>query len=108
MNSLMGQLSFFLGKVCDSLFPHIEEKLGPLTEKHRKLIALLEMIRVEEFIQYSRAMPWRPPKNRAQIARAFVAKMVYNLNTTRALMDRLASDRRLKENTLILCFTNQR
>jgi len=96
MNSLMGQLSFFWGKVCDSLFPHLEERLGPLTEKHRKLITLLEMIRVEECTQNSHGMPWRPPKDRAQIARAFVAKMVYNLNTTRALIDRLVSDRRLK------------
>lgn len=97
MNRLMGQLSFFWGKVCGSLFPYLEKGLGPLTEKHKKLITLLEMARVEEFIHNSKGMPWRPPKDRAQIARAFVAKMVYNLDTTRALMDRLQSDPRLKE-----------
>jgi hypothetical protein len=97
MNSLMGQLSFFWGKVCGSLFSRLEERLGPLTEKHRKLITILEMARIEEFIHSSQGMPWRPPKDRAQIARAFVAKMVYNLDTTRALMDRLDSDPRLKE-----------
>jgi hypothetical protein len=97
MNNLMKPLSFFWGKVCGSLFPHLEKKLGALTDKHKKLITILEMTRVEEFVQNHRGMPWRPPKDRAQIARAFVAKMVYNLNTTRALMDRLDSDPRLKE-----------
>lgn len=97
MNSLMQPLSFFWGKVCGSLFPHLEKRLEVFTEKHKKLVTILEMIRVQEFIQNKQGMPWRPPKDRAQIARAFVAKMVYNLDTTRALMDRLASDPSLKE-----------
>jgi hypothetical protein len=97
MNSLMEPLSLFWGKVCGSLFPHLEQRLGVLTENHKKLITILEMVRVEEFTQTYKGMPWRPPKDRTQIARAFVAKMVYNLDTTRALMDRLASDPRLKE-----------
>jgi hypothetical protein len=42
-------------------------------------------------------MPWRPPKDRAQIARAFVGKMIYNLHTTRDLLDRLASDLPFKQ-----------
>ena len=97
MNNLMKPLSFFWGKVCGSLFPHLEEKLGALTDKHKKLITTLEMTRVEEFLQNYQRMPWRPPKDRAQIARAFVAKMIYNLDTTRALMDRLDSDPQLKK-----------
>jgi hypothetical protein len=55
------------------------------------------MVRIEEFIPDSRGMPWRPAKDRAPIARAYVAKMVYNLDHTRALMDRLASDPTLKQ-----------
>ena len=97
MNSLMEPLSFFWGKVCGSLFPHLEQRLKVFTEKHKKLVTILEMIRVEAFIQNYHRMPWRPPKDRAQIARAFVAKMVYNLGTTRALIDRLDSDPSLKE-----------
>jgi hypothetical protein len=38
----------------------------------------------------------RPPKERAAIARAFVAKAVYNMPTTRALLDRLESDKNLR------------
>lgn len=96
MNSLLGQLSFFWGKVCGSLFPHLEKRLEGFTAKHKKLVTILEMARIEALIPHSRGMPWRPPKHRAPIARAFVAKMVYNLDTTRALIDRLASDPCLK------------
>jgi transposase len=39
------------------------------------------------------------PKDRAECARAFIAKSVYNIQTTRDLIDRLHSDRILR----ILC-----
>ena len=39
-----------------------------------------------------RASHWRPPKDRAAMARAFVAKAVYDLPTTRMLLDRLDTD----------------
>ncbi|MBI5443023.1 MAG: transposase [Deltaproteobacteria bacterium] len=71
--------------------------MGELTDKHKKFIATLETVRIEEFIRSSRGMPWRPPKDRAEIARAFVGKMVYNLETTRSLLDRLASDPTFKQ-----------
>ena len=41
------------------------------------------MVRVPEYWQ------GQSPKNRKQIARAFVAKAVYNMDTTRELIDRL-------------------
>ena len=50
------------------------------------------MLRIEEFIYSSRGYPGRPPKDRTAIARSFVAKMVYNLSTTRMLLERLQSD----------------
>jgi hypothetical protein len=40
--------------------------------------------------------PGRPPADRTAIARAFVAKQVYNMPTTRMLLDRLESDRQLR------------
>ena len=36
------------------------------------------------------------PKHREEIARAFIAKSVYNIQTTRDLIDRLHSDRTLR------------
>jgi hypothetical protein len=79
-----------------SLFPWLAEELGPLTEKQQELVATLELVRIEEFIYSARGFPGRPPKDRTAIARALVAKMVYNYATTRALLDRLATDRALR------------
>jgi hypothetical protein len=59
-------------------------------------VITLEILRIEEFIYSSRGFPGRPPKDRRAIARAFVAKMVYNMPTTRMLLDRLATDPSLR------------
>jgi hypothetical protein len=79
-----------------SLFPWLVEELGDLTKKQQELITTLEILRIEEFIYSSRGFPGRPPKDRSAIARAFVAKMIYNMPTTRALLDRLSTDQSLR------------
>jgi hypothetical protein len=55
------------------------------------------MVRIEEIIYSSRSFPGRPPQDRTVIARAFVAKTVYQLPTTRALLDRLETDSALRQ-----------
>ena len=82
--------------IQDSLFPWLAEELGDLTKKQQELVTTLEILRIEEFIYSSRGFPGRPPKDRSAIARAFVAKMIYNLPTTRALLDRLSTDQSLR------------
>ena len=52
----------------------------------------MEIIRIEDFIPNSYGYRGRPLKNRKVIAGAFVAKAVYNMPTTRILLDRLDSD----------------
>jgi transposase len=89
-------LSQYWLKIQSSLFPWLEEELGDLTEKEQKLVTTLELIRIERFTAVSRSLYGRPPKERAAIARAFVAKAVYNMPTTRALLDRLASGKKLR------------
>jgi hypothetical protein len=79
-----------------SLFPWLAEELGDLTKKQQELVTTLEILRIEEFIYSSRGFPGRPPKDRSAIARAFVAKMIYNMPTTRGLLDRLATDKSLR------------
>jgi hypothetical protein len=74
----------------------LEEELGTLSQSHRKVVEILELVRVEEFVPSSIGMPWRPAKDRAAIARAFVAKAALNLPTTRALLDRLACDAKFR------------
>lgn len=89
----MTNLSQWWGRIQGYLFSWLEEELGPLTEKQQQLITVLEIVRIEEHVpSYFRFFRGRPPKNRSAIARAFVAKAVYNMSTTRALLDRLESD----------------
>jgi len=89
-------ISQYWFRMQTSLFPWLEEQLGELTEKEQKLATTLELIRIERFTAFSRSLRGRPPKERAAIARAFVAKAVYNMPTTRALLDRLACDKKLR------------
>jgi transposase len=94
--ALINAISGYWFKIQSNLFPLLEEQLGELTEKERELVSTLELIRIEKFSTYSRSLRGRPPKERAAIARAFVAKAIYNMPTTRALLDRLASDKKLR------------
>jgi hypothetical protein len=77
-------------------FPWLKEELGELTEKQRQLIAVLERVCIEEFRQTSDGWPGRPPADCTAIARAFVAKQIYNMPTTRSLLERLQADRQLR------------
>ena len=56
----------------------------------------LELIRIEEHLNDYYGGMGRPPKSRAAIARAFIAKMIYNMPTTRMLLERLESDKSLR------------
>jgi hypothetical protein len=96
MMAVLETISQYWLKIQGSLFPWLEEQLGTLTEKEQKLVTALELIRIERFTAFSRSLQGRPPKERAAIARAFVAKAVYNMPTTRALLDRLACDKKLR------------
>ena len=85
-------ISQFWSRIQYSLFPFLKEELGVLTEMQQKLVAILEFARIEEFIRVYCGEVGRPQDNRQSIARAFIAKAVYNMNTTRMLIERLKSD----------------
>ena len=94
--ALTDTISQYWFRIQSNLFPFIEEQLGELTKKEQELVATLELIRIEKFATYSRSLYGRPRKERAAIARAFIAKAVYNMPTTRVLLDRLESDQKLR------------
>ena len=77
-----------------TLFPVLQEELGSLSPKEEKLIRILDFAEIEKFV--SEVKITNPPKNRKEIARAFIAKSVYNIQTTRDLIDRLKVDRVLR------------
>jgi len=90
--TLFDQLNQFL-RVCQGeLFPALEEELGPMTDKHRQLVKVLNRIQLEGCIGGGSKGVGRPAKDRQAIARAFVAKAVYNMSTTRQLLERLPCD----------------
>ena len=77
-----------------SLFPKLEESIGSLSPKEEKLIKILDFAEIERFV--SPVQITNPPKDREEMARAFVAKQVYNFQTTSALIDKLKIDRTLR------------
>ena len=90
----MHTLSHAWYSIQRTLFPFIEEESGPLSEPLKKLVATLELVRIEEFIPAAPVrMPGRPPASRRALARAFVAK---DLPTTRTLIDMLTNSPMLR------------
>ena len=79
-----------------NLYPWLQAEVGPLTDNHKRLITVLEMVRVEGFVQMHDGMVGRPLEDRHALARAFIAKAVLNLPTTRMLMERLHVDSTLR------------
>ncbi|WP_373034009.1 transposase [Sulfurovum sp.] len=97
MRKIIPSLSKMWLKVINleqSLFPKLQESMGSLSPKEEKLIKILDFAQIERFI--SSAQITNPPKDREEMARAFVAKQVYNFQTTRELIDRLKIDRTLR------------
>lgn len=96
MNQLREGLSQSWLRIQGSLFPWLQEELGPLTIKQQQLVTTLELIRIEEHLNSYHGGVGRPRKDRAAIARAFVAKMVYTIPCTNMLLERLKSDKSLR------------
>jgi transposase len=72
-------------KVQTKLFPFLAEVMGTLSEKQKRLVAILEVARVEEFVEREcGGYRGRPKEDRRALARAFIAKMVYDEKTTSA------------------------
>lgn len=80
------------------LFPLQEEELEPLSLAHKKLISVLELIKIEHVIAryYDSHRVGRPSKDRMALARAFIAKVVFKLEYTNLLRDFLLSDKQLR------------
>lgn len=92
----MNRLSQIWFEVQTVLFPFLDQELGPLSQKQRKLVAILELIRIEEHIPRIYWNRGRPPADRCALARAFVVKVVYDLKTTVALIDQVKSSPSLR------------
>lgn len=97
MKNIIPSLSKMWLKVLNleqSLFPQLQDTFGPLSPKEEKLMKILDFAEIETFV--STVQITNPPKDREEMARAFVAKSVYNFQTTRALIERLEVDKTLR------------
>jgi hypothetical protein len=74
----------------------VEQNLGALSEKHNKLIAILELIRIEQYLPSRRFEPGRPRKDRQAMARAFIAKVIFKIAFTKDLIEFLKIDSQLR------------
>jgi len=91
MNSLL-QFATQFGKILqDQLFPVLREELGTLSERHEQLVRALAMLQMDGFVSVRQGRG-RRPHDRTNMARAFLAKAVFNFPHTRALIDRLRVD----------------
>lgn len=93
----MRKLAQIWFEVQEVLFPFLEKEIEePLTEKLQQLITTLELVRIEDMVKVPQYWQGQSPKNRKQIARAFIAKAVYNMSTRRELIDRLKTSPALR------------
>jgi hypothetical protein len=85
-------------RVERSLFPHMKECLPEMTEQHRKVIYVLEFVRIEEHVRPGWMQKLgRTRLDRKAMARAFVAKACLNLSKNTDLIERLRIDETLRK-----------
>lgn len=86
----MHQLSRILCWCQRSLFPALEETVGPLSSRLQRLVMVIEIVPLENHVTGpSFGCRGRPQSDRRSLARAFMAKAVLNLPDTRSLIDYL-------------------
>ena len=79
------------------LFPQLEETIGALGHHHQRFVMVLEWVRVETLLPSPHRHRGCPPSDRQALARAFIAKAVFALATTRLLRERLHHDSTLRQ-----------
>lgn len=79
------------------LFPSFEQELDPLCEKEREFIQIVSLLNLPDHMP---AYRWRgfgrKKKSRLALAKAFVAKAVYRVETTELLIQQLTSCRNIR------------
>ncbi len=75
-----------------SLFPFLQETLGPLTDREERFVRICELISIDKCMPHRGALTGRPLALRTHIVRAFIAKALYNFSTTKILREHLLRD----------------
>lgn len=93
----MSNLFHIWRSIQNSLFPYLEETLEPLTGKEQQFIRVVSLLDLEKHMtQYRWCGYGRKRKDRTSIAKAFIAKAVYNFETTNILIEYLHGCKNLR------------
>ena len=94
----MVELSGLWNSIQSWLFPALEDELGDqLSEKQQEFVKVCELLDLEKHMtSYKWNYEGRPPKDRLAIVKSFIAKSVYNLPTTKALVEYVKSSPSLR------------
>lgn len=85
-------VSWLMGTVQRTLFPHLEAGLAALlTEQEKRRVTILELVHRETYVPRSWSRQWRgrPIKEREALARSFVAKAVWRYPHPRSVRQAL-------------------
>jgi len=91
---LKERISWLMGTLQQSLFPHLDECLpAPLTEQEERLVKILELVKIEKYVPNcaDHQTMGRPIKEREAIARSYLAKAVLRYQHTSSLRHALRS-----------------
>jgi hypothetical protein len=80
-----------------NLFPALEEEFGVLSSEEQQFVRILELVEIRPFLA---DQCWcgtgRKPHSRFFLAKAFIAKAVWKIPTTRGLIDQIRSNPSLR------------
>jgi hypothetical protein len=89
-------LSSLFNAIQTTLFPALEEEYGELTEKESQFIKVAELSNIAQFTEDYTNPLGRPNSSRCNIALGFIAKVVFNIINTKALIDTLKRNATLR------------
>lgn len=93
----MSTLRKIWGNIQRSLFPYLEDEIGPLSTKEKELVRIIALMSLPEHLASYQWKGWgRKPKSRLSICKAFIAKSVYQLGTTDLLIEYLKGSSTLR------------
>lgn len=93
----MSTLFDIFHSIESSLFPWLEEELDPLSEKEQQFVRVVSLINLEKnMTQYHWYGRGRKRRDRVSIVKAFVAKSIYNFETTDILIEYLHGCKNLR------------
>jgi len=93
----MNTLFDIFNSIQSNLFPWLEKELDPLSEKEQKFIKVVLLLDLGKHMkEFMGCGVGRKRKNRSSLAKAFVAKAVYNFETTDILIEYLIGCKNLR------------